>query len=254
MIEEKIALTTYDGTKVIGSLTIPDNEGVFPVAITLHGFGSTKEAGRVWSNILNPLGIGTLGIDFRGAGASGGTYRERTLSGFLKDAEAALEYTYQHKRVNKNKIAVVGHSMGGVTAILLASMDQRISTLVVTSPAIQPGKAIAGLYDTDDFSKGEERGFVELRKDGPKKILNYTFFQDANTFDIIKIANKIPYRFLVIAGKKDTVVSFSDIEQFVDSVKNAELFPLSNSEHNLKEDWEAVENAARKWFEEWLQR
>lgn len=253
MIGEKVSFTTSDGLKIAGILDFPDNPGSFPLALVLHGFGGTREDSEVWSDILNPLGIGTLRIDFRGTGESEGKYQEKTLSGFVKDAQAALEYVYKLEKADKKKIAIVGHSMGGTTAILLSSKEPRIKTLVVTSPAVKPAKTIADLYDQEDFSKGAEKGSVELRTDGERKLLNYSFFEDAKTHDVFKEAQQIPYPFLIITGEKDDVVMFEDLKKFSSAVKNARIVNLPYSGHNLGEEWVTAEKAITQWFTEWLQ-
>lgn len=253
MINRRVVIKNSEGMKITGILDFPDNEGPFPIVVILHGFGGNKENAQTWSEILNPLGIGTFRIDFRGTGESEGEYQDKTLSGFVNDAQAALDYVYQLPNVNKDKVAVVGHSMGGTTAILLAANDPRIKTMVVTSPAIKPADSLASLYDPKDFSIVSQRGYAELRKTGEKKRLKYTFFENAKNYNLTYEAQKIPYRFLVIAGEKDDIVFFDDIKNFKDNVKKAVLIQLPNSGHNLEEEWMTAQGKVQEWFSEWLQ-
>lgn len=253
MINKKVSIKNSEGMKISGILDLPDNEGTFPIAVILHGFGKNKEDTQTWSEILNPLGIGTFRIDFRGTGESEGAYQDKTLSGFVNDAQAALDYVYQLQNVSKDKIAIVGHSMGGTAAILLAAKDLRIKTMVVTSPAIKPGDTLASLYDSGDFSIASQRGYAELRKTGEKKRLKFTFFEDAKNYNLVQAAQKIPYRFLIIAAEKDDLVFFNDIKNLKANVEKAVLIQLPNSRHNLEEEWITVEKNAQKWFSAWLQ-
>lgn len=247
---EKIEFKNSQGLKIVGVLDTPQRKP-FPIVLCLHGFGGTKESNQEFTDILDPLGIATLRVDFQGSGESEGKYEDKTITGFLDDAKSALDYIYSLPGVDRNKIGVTGHSMGAVVALLLASHDSRIKTVVASSPAVEEGEVMAGLYDPEDFAKIKERGYVELRKTGERKRLNYSFFEDAEKYDLIKAASKIPYPFLVIGAKKDTIVPFRQIQELREKVENAELLTLENSDHNLEEEWPAAEEAIRGWFASW---
>jgi pimeloyl-ACP methyl ester carboxylesterase len=249
---EKVEFKNSQGLKIAGVLDSPQKGKDLPIVICLHGLGGTKESNKVFTDILSPLGIASLSIDFQGSGESEGEYENKTITGFVDDAQSALDYVYSLPNVDKNRIGVVGHSMGAVTAILLASRDPRIKALVVSSPAIKEAQVIADMYEPNDFAKAKERGYVELRKSGEMKKLNYRFFEDADQYDLIQEALKISYKFLVIGAVKDTIVPFKQIKEFSERVGNAQLLKLPNSDHNLEEEWSITGQAIRNWFENWL--
>lgn len=93
-----------------------------------------------------------------------------------------------------------------------------------------------------------------MRRSGERKKLNYTFFEDAANYDVIHEAQKIPYRFLVIGGTRDTIVPFEQMTELCEKVPNAQLVTLHNSDHNLEEEWPVAELAIKEWFTEWLKR
>ncbi len=251
MKTQKISFKNSQGLTLRAELDIVDNHRPQPCVLCLHGFGSSKENSRIYSDILNPLGFSTLRIDFQGAGDSEGEYAKRTPSGFLSDAVAGLEYLFDNYIVDPNRLGVIGHSMGGATAILLASRSTKISCLVATCPSVDVTTTIAGLYNDKDFNSLNQKGYIELRKDGQKKRLNKEFFIDANKFDLIQEAQNITYPFLLISSLKDTIVPYPQVKYFSDKIPNSTLITLQKSEHNLEADWNQVKNHIKNWFRKW---
>ncbi|MCL4354700.1 alpha/beta hydrolase [Patescibacteria group bacterium] len=245
---KKIFLKNSDGINIVGILDLPNSNDHFPIVIVLHGLEGNKENLQVWTDMLNPLGIGTFRFDFRGTGESGGKYQNKTLGGFIDDAKAVLNYVYQLKEVDKNKIALLGHSLGGTTAILLSSEDDRISTLAITSLAINPKRVITRLYDEKDSLLRVKKNHVKFRKDSEIKLLKNNFFQDSKDYDLVLEAQKIPYRFLIVVGEKDILVKFQEVKSFTSVIKNAKLISLINSGHNLAEDWGIATKEVLKWL------
>ncbi|MDP4009219.1 MAG: YqiA/YcfP family alpha/beta fold hydrolase, partial [bacterium] len=250
---EKVTFKNAQGLNIVGVLHWPNSSPPYPLVVYFHGFGGTKESGKDFSQILNLLEIATFCIDFQGSGESEGRYEDKTITGFLDDAQSAIDYVYSLPKVNKSKIGITGHSIGAAVATLQAARDSRITALAVSSPAVKTGEAIANLYEQNDFKMAQEKGHVELMKYGERKRLNYTFFEDAERYDVAKEASSIPYAFLVIGAKQDSVVPFKQIEGFSESIKNAQLLVLPRSDHNLKKEWPLVEKAFSSWFSQWLQ-
>ena len=251
---QKVFLINSRGIKIAGLLDLPEKKSRYPLVLCLHGFGKgTKEENEKITKILNPQGIATFRIDFHGTGESGSTREEKTLSGFLDDAKTALEFVWSLPRLNKRKVGIYGHSMGATTAILLASQDQRISTVVAATPSIKSDQVLANLYDPKDLAQAKKRGYVELRKNGERKKLHYRFFEDAAKYDITQEAQKISYKFLVIGTTTDTIVPYKQIKNFCEHVSNAQLMTLFHSAHNLKEEWQKVAREIGIWFKNWAE-
>lgn len=250
-MSEAIVFENSRGQKIVGVLDGPEKNA--PLVLALHGFGGTKESNQEFSDILNPLGIATLRIDFSGSGESDGKYEDKTITGFIDDAQSALNFvlSFQHRTFDFNKIGIVGHSMGAVTGILVSAKDSRVSTLVASCPAVKEAEAIASFYDPEDFATASEKGYVEKTIMGDNRRLNYTFFEDAKQYDLIQEAVKIPYEFLLIGAEKDQVVSYEQITELAKATK-AKLLSLPNSDHGLEADWPVAEEAIRNWFREWV--
>lgn len=240
------------GLKIVGTLDLPNSSGPSPGVIALHGFGGTKDSNKEWGEILNPLGIAVLRIDFSGSGLSEGKFEDKTITEFIDDAISAIDYLSDLPQIDKNKIGIVGHSAGAFTALLVAARDRRIKTLIASVPGVHEGQIIAGLYN--DYQSAKTKGYVENNKYGGKQRLNYSFFEDIERYNLIDEANKITYLFLLIGARRDKIVPWNEIEEIKSKVQNTVLLELPNSDHNLEEDWSIAESKIKDWFLNWVSK
>ena len=129
-------------------LHTPDGfTGKVPMALIFHGFtGNKMEPHFIFvklSRMLEKAGIASLRFDFLGSGESDGEFKDMTLSGELKDAEAILEYAKSLDFVDQDKIYAVGLSMGGAVASMLAGLhSEDIAALCLWAPAGNMGELI----------------------------------------------------------------------------------------------------------------
>lgn len=121
-----VEITTEDGVRLSGWY-VPSHNGA--AVLLLHGAGSTRSALLDHAEILARHGYGTLLLDTRGHGRSGGTAMDFGWYGDL-DASAAISYLLSRPDVNDGAIGVVGLSMGGEQAIVAAGSDERIRAVV----------------------------------------------------------------------------------------------------------------------------
>jgi dienelactone hydrolase len=118
-----------------GELRIPKlGNDKLPAVVLLHGSGGIGGMGGPldeWSRELNHLGIATFVLDsFAGRGLVS-TVTNQTLLGRLNmiaDAYRALEVLAKHSRIDSDRIAVMGFSRGGQSA-LYSAMKRLYGTL-----------------------------------------------------------------------------------------------------------------------------
>lgn len=121
-----------------GTITVPTTEGPFPAVLLLGGDGpADRDANGLFisiSDYLSKSGFCVLRFDRRGIGASKGDSSSVSDDDELKDASAALEYLKGLAFVDKNRMAVLGHSEGVGPAIRLASLSGDVKGLILMSP------------------------------------------------------------------------------------------------------------------------
>ena len=133
MKEEKVYFEN-NGQKIVGILHIPDNENSSAI-IMCHGFTGNMYEHGLFVNTAKKLcknGFTVLRFDFRGSNESEGKFRDMTISGEVSDLKKAIEFILKQK-INKDKIGVLGLSLGAVVSVL--GWDERIKALVLLSPA-----------------------------------------------------------------------------------------------------------------------
>jgi len=109
---------------IAGELRIPRPEPEKNVAIVLvHGSGAIGARQDRWVQELNSAGIATFELDsFTGRGIVDTISDQQQLSqlAMMVDAYRALGILRQHRRIDPNRIAIIGFSKGAVAAVYSA--------------------------------------------------------------------------------------------------------------------------------------
>ena len=153
------------GFTLAGTLLLPKTgKGPFPAVITITGSGQeTRDealpiAGlenyrpfRQVAETLASRGIAVLRVDDRGVGKSKGieTLEAATSSDFANDVRAQLDYLRSRSDIDPERIALVGHSEGGMIAPMVAATDPRIRAIVLMAGTAKRGDAII-LYQMNE--------------------------------------------------------------------------------------------------------
>jgi alpha-beta hydrolase superfamily lysophospholipase len=130
MMEEKVFFQNLKGYGLAGILKRPKKKSE-TVVIFSHGLYSGKDSRRnkAIAEALIEKGISAFLIDFTGHGESEGQIIEATVQQMADDLGSALHYIESRKEFKK--IGLSGSSLGGTVAILRASTDKRIDTMVL---------------------------------------------------------------------------------------------------------------------------
>jgi uncharacterized protein len=241
---EKVFIKNSKGLKLASIIEYPDKNGQYPAVIILHGFTGYKEEGHLaeLAKTLVQNGFATVRFDCSGSGDSDGTFEKNySMSNYLKDIECVYDYLCKLEFVNKQKISVLGHSMGGLLSIIFASLHQEIKICVaISSPTI--------LADTDwlrgAIERWQELGwfYKKLSRDGKDIRIPFSFVTDANKFDAIKSVQKLHCPFLTVLGLNDDVVSPADSRKiFKAASEPKELAEIQGIGHDYKKDPKAIQ-------------
>jgi dienelactone hydrolase len=143
------------GNRLLGTLFLAKGDEPKPTAIVMHGLPGI-EKNHDLCHALRASDWNALVFHYRGSWGSGGDYRFDTLP---EDARAALDYLSSgaHESVDARRMALVGHSMGGWTA-LMAGADERVCAVAtigaVTDPARLPFDAGMAQQSFTPFLEG----------------------------------------------------------------------------------------------------
>ncbi|GGD77331.1 alpha/beta hydrolase [Maribacter cobaltidurans] len=133
--------------ELAGTLSLPQQEGVFPVVVLISGSGPQNRDEELFghrpflvlADHLTRNGIAVLRYDDRGTALSKGNFESATSEDFAEDVEAAVAYLQTRKEIDANHIGLIGHSEGGIIAPMVASRDKDIAFIVLMAGSGIPG-------------------------------------------------------------------------------------------------------------------
>lgn len=146
---EEVRVSTPAGHVLVGTLTLPSGASApLPAVVTITGSGQQDRDESIPSvpgfrlfrqvaDTLSRRGIAVLRLDDRGVGGSEGDV-QGTSADFADDIRAAVAYLRTRSEIDPARIALVGHSEGGLIAPMLAADDPQIAAIVLMAgPAIR---------------------------------------------------------------------------------------------------------------------
>jgi dienelactone hydrolase len=143
LVYEDLALRTGDGV-TLAAWYVPSST---PAAVVLlHGAGSTRSDVLDEAAVLARAGFGVLMVDARGHGDSGGRAMD---FGWHGDADVAAATTYLATRpeLDRDRIGVVGLSMGGEEALGASGSNDLIRAVVAEGATARSAADEAWLSD-----------------------------------------------------------------------------------------------------------
>jgi uncharacterized protein len=120
------------GFNLAATITRPAATASAPAVILIGGSGPTDRdetiAGiPIFGQIARDLvaaGFAVVRYDKRGIGQSGGRAESATIADYAEDARQVLLWLERQKGIDKERIALVGHSEGGLVAMLAAGRER----------------------------------------------------------------------------------------------------------------------------------
>ena len=159
-------------------------------------------------------GVAVLRLDDRGVGESGGAFAGTTTSRAASDVLAAVQWLRRRAEIDSTRVGIVGHSEGGLIALVAAASDTGIRSLVLLATAARTGREVSrwqrrfvALRDSSLYPPGSHEQLLrdaELAAEHQAQIdpwLHEWFSLDPLTF-----ASRIRGRVLVIHGESDRQV------------------------------------------------
>jgi dipeptidyl aminopeptidase/acylaminoacyl peptidase len=124
-----------DGHRLVGVLYLARGEEPKPTVLLLHGCPGL-EKNLDLAVRLRDRGWNALLFHYRGCWGSAGRYDLRTIP---RDVTAAVDYLVGQPRVDPDRIAVLGHSLGGWAALVTAAAEPRLQAVAVYGAAPRLG-------------------------------------------------------------------------------------------------------------------
>ena len=229
-----------------------------PAILFLHGFGGNRIGHhRFYVNMARLLernGFAGLRFDFAGCGESEGDFAKTSLSSQLSDTGKALRFLGGRPEVDKNAIGVIGSSIGGTIALMLAGQTSRIKSLVLWAAVARTDEIVRANLD--------DRARRTLRKIGRLDIggehIEKGFFDEALSLNVLKSLSTARCKLCVIHGTEDQTVAPSEstliYQRAMRNGLEAERHFIKGADHTFsRADWrEELYSKTLAWFKRTL--
>lgn len=139
-------ITTRDGTTLSANVMLPGpaDKGPYPTVVEYSGYAPSNPDDTTFGQLFNTLGYAYVGVNMRGTGCSGGSFRffeeNQLLDGYdVIEAVAAQDWVFD------NKVGTVGISYPGISQLFVAS-TQPPSLAAITPLSVLDDSYRATLY------------------------------------------------------------------------------------------------------------
>ena len=249
---------------LFGMIHLPTREPRYPCIVLLHGYTGTRMGDHCIlvkaARELCRSGFACLRFDFRGSGESEGEFADITVDSEISDALASIEFLGGFGGIDRERIGLLGMSLGGSVAACV-SAGAGVKSLALWSPwAFTDYLVERGGEVVKDPYVWLPPSFKEaIRKKGRVDLGGYMrgkpFFESLAEIDPLREIAKYNGPVLLIHGSEDQVVSPTNSEFLYDTVKGTRrLIIIDDADHTFSSTyWESqVIQATRDWFNETL--
>lgn len=227
----------------------------FPAVCIFHGFtGNKMEPHFIFvklSRMLEKIGIASIRFDFGGSGESDGDFVDMTISKELIDAKNILDYVKTLDFVDANKIGIVGLSMGGAVASMLAGdCSNDIRSLCLWAPAgVMANLTLEYIRKHTCFTCNDVNptnidiiSTLDESFDLGGLLLGKGFVEDILNIDIYEKASHFHGNVLILHGDNDPTVPLTASQKYLEIYgKNAILHVIEGADHTFnKKKWETM--------------
>lgn len=243
-----------DGWRLPAILSIPKGDGPFPVVVLVHGSGPNDKDETLGPN--KPFRDIAWGLASRKIAVL--RYDKRTLTHrnkfmqisdslnpyveTVEDAIKAVDTLKNIPEIDKNKIYVLGHSLGGMLLPRIAKGDTAIKGLIVLAGSTRPLEdiyysQIKYILSLDSvLSKEEKEELKKIEKQvkavKSKKLsintpatelpmsINALYWLDLRNYKPHELAKKLNKPMLILQGHRDYQVTYEDFKLWQKALLN----------------------------------
>lgn len=224
------------GFNIAATISKPQSTAPAPAVILIAGSGPTDRDetvagipvfGQIARDLVN-AGFFVVRYDKRGVGQSGGRTESATISDYAEDARQVLLWVEKRKEVDKDRIALAGHSEGALVAMLTAGRERnKVSALVLIAGPSKSGedivleqqKYLLSKMPIDDAQRAEKvalqekinravikgQGWSDI-PEAARRVADTPWFYSFLTFDPEKAMNDTRQPVLIVQGELDMQV------------------------------------------------
>lgn len=225
---EEITIPTENNKNLYGWWVPAENPNnvKLPTIILIHGWSRNVDRMMSYIKRLHPEGYNLLAFDSRCHGRSDDDKISSMLK-YTEDIRAAINFSENQPNVDKNRVALLGLSMGGAASIYVASKNKRVKAVTTVGAFSHPEK-VMGI----EFKKNKipYYPFVWL-------IFRYMEIRIKAKFKDLAPMNNIAKsdaKFLLVHGTNDETVPIEQAYEMLEASnkRNTELYIINGKGHS----------------------
>jgi 2,6-dihydroxypseudooxynicotine hydrolase len=204
----------FEGVTIPGFLRLPLGSrpsGGWPCALLIGGLESTKEESLLFEHMCLRRGLATFSFDGPGQGEL--FFQAPLQPRFERYSSAVVDYLESRPELDRERLGVLGRSLGGHYAIRSSAQDPRLRACV----------AWGFFYDMSDFDTmppGTQRGFAYVTdRADPDEAKAY--LQEALTLE--DVAGNLRAPTLLLNGRHDPIFPPRQMELVIDALAAAPI-------------------------------
>jgi pimeloyl-ACP methyl ester carboxylesterase len=226
-----------NGFSLAGTLSRPTQADAvrLPAVVLVGGSGPTDRDSLAFgipilgqiAGALADAGFIVVRYDKRGVGQSGGRAESAGLADYAEDVRAVVRMLASRKDVDPKRIAVVGHSEGGLVALITAAREKRVAAVgVLATPGATGADIILSqqqrLLNRMKLTPEERQAKVDTQKKiheavitgkglellppDVRRTVDNAEFQSLLVSDPAQLVAKVRQPLLIVQGELDTQV------------------------------------------------
>ncbi|MEK9135774.1 MAG: alpha/beta fold hydrolase [Bacteroidota bacterium] len=274
MVEQPFRIRNSSGDEITGDFRYVDDGKEKPLVVICHGFTAHKNWGPFpyFGRQFASHGFASIVFNFshNGIGSDFTKFTEfekfsrNTIGKELEDLDAVIDAVKDgeigNRRIDRNRIGLVGHSRGGAVSILCASADQRVKAVAAWSTV-----ATVFRYTKHQRDLWEKEGYLPVTVRSLPTKLRYGIGVlrdlEANTgrYDLINAVQRMSVPLLLVHGAADVTVKPAEAEKLYEAAAKSrtEFILLEHTGHmygvksgstKTNPTIEHISDLTAKWF------
>lgn len=256
-----VTITTVSGEKLNILIKMPATSGVFPAVILVQGFGmdmhENKNSHDEIALKLNEAGIATIQFDFSYHNyVDESSTKELSVPKRADEVNQVIDFVSQLPQMNKEKIGLLGMSLG-VSTVLMCKYEDVKSLALISGLGFKPEEFIRRFEARG--AKINRTGDSQLpRSNGKSTIVSADFWPGIEAINQLERVKNINLPVLAVHGSNDLIFSTENAKAVFDNIpsthKQFKLF--EQGDHGIievpKQMREDFLTCVVNWFKETL--
>lgn len=245
-VRQEEVICPVSGGALYGVLYLPEGGSApLPLAVISHGLYSSYLMTAPTGEILAKHGVAAYCFDYRGcsfSNRSGGSMEECSILTEKEEMAAAVRHLGEREEIDASRISLIGQSLGGVVAALLAAeRPEDIHRLVLMYPAFH--------------SEGYVREMFPNPADIPDVVKNYMgipglhpgrkFFADILKTPILDTIGEYKSPVLFLHGTADSMVPERYVMEAAGRYRNCKYVTVEGGEHGFQIDESLIDRVVK---------